>query len=121
VVDRLVGCLVDLQGLTPVLSFACNTPNGQTVRLDDLPIEDIQGIADSCGLESWVDRYLQPARFGKATIALYRHCCKVADCDPAEPVTPKIILGAFEPVEEDTLPTLWEDGNPPTADAPTTD
>ena len=32
-----------------MLSFACKTPNGQTVRLDDLPIEDIQGIADSCG------------------------------------------------------------------------
>jgi len=56
VVDRLVGRHLDLPGLTPVLSFACNTPNGQTVRLDDLPIEDIQGIADSCGLESRFDQ-----------------------------------------------------------------
>jgi hypothetical protein len=120
VVDRLVGGDVDLPGLTPVLSFLCKVPNGQVVRLDDLPVEDIQNIATEAGLESWFDLYLQPARFGKATIALYRHCCGVAGCEPAEPVTPKVILNSFEPTEEDTLPTLWEDGNPPTADDPTT-
>jgi hypothetical protein len=102
-----------------MLSFLCKAPNGQVVRLDDLPVEDIQNIATECGMESWFDLYLQPARYGRATVALYRHCCKVVDAEPVEPVTPKVILSAFE-AADDNLPTLWEDGNPPTADDPTT-
>lgn len=103
-----------------MLSFACTTPTGKVVRLDDLPIEDIQRIADECGLESWFDLYLQPARFGKATIALYRFCCEHVGDAPADPVTPKVILSAFEPVEDD-LPTMYEDGIPdPNQDGPTT-
>ena len=103
-----------------MLSFACKAPNGQVVRLDDLPIEDLQRLASEAGMESWFDLYMQPARHGKATIALYRYCCKVVDSEPIEPVTPRVILGAYEAVEQDTLPTLWENGNPPTADDQTT-
>ena len=103
-----------------MLSFICKAPNGQVVRLDDLPLEDIQGIATEAGRESWFDLYLQPARNGKATVALYRHCCKVAGAEPVEPVTPKVILNAFEPAEDDALPTLWEDGSPLTEGDQTT-
>lgn len=103
-----------------MLSFACKAPNGQVVRLDDLPIEDLQRLATDSGMESWFDLYMQPARHGRATIALYRHCCAVVGADPVEPITPKVILNSFEAVEEDTLPTMWENGNPPTADDQTT-
>ena len=103
-----------------MLSFACTVPNGQVVRLDDLPIEDLQRLATDAGMESWFDLYIQPARHGRATIALYRHCCSVAGADPVEPITPRVILNAFTGVEEDTLPTMWENGNPPTADDQTT-
>jgi hypothetical protein len=88
--------------------------------LDDLPIDDIQKLATDAGLESWFDLYLQPARYGAATVALYRHCCGVVGDTPVDPVTPKVILNAFEPVDDD-LPTLFEEGLPdPEADGPTT-
>jgi len=102
-----------------MLSFQCVTPGGQVVRLDDLPVEELQSIADSTGLESWFDLYLQPARHGAATIALYRHCCGIAGVDPVDPVTPKVILAAFEPADDD-LPTLFEDGVPKTDAVATT-
>jgi hypothetical protein len=104
-----------------MLSFICKTPSGAVVRLDDLLISDLQDIADKNGLESYFDLYLQPARFGKATEALYRFCCEQAGDKPPERITPRVILAAFEPAEDD-LPTLFEDGLPSgEADGPTTD
>lgn len=101
------------------LEFQFKSPSGKVVRLYDLPIEDVQDIAEKAGLESWFDLASQPARFGKASVALYRHCCGVAGDDPVEPVTIKAVIDAFELVPDD-LPTLFEDGLPET-DAQTTD
>lgn len=103
-----------------MLSFICKTPTG-SVRLDDLPVEDLQRIAVENGEESWFDLFVQPARNGSAAIALYRHCCGVAGDEPPEKITPKVILSAFEPATDDA-PTLFEDGLPaPEADAQATD
>lgn len=103
------------------LPFVCKAPNGQVVRLDDLPLEDLQGIATEAGMESWFDMTIQPARNGRAAAALYRHCCKVAGAEPVEPVTAKVVLDAFElATEDDTLPTLWQDGIPEAEGGPTT-
>lgn len=104
-----------------MVRFGIKTPDGQVIRLDDLPVEVLQGIAEDAGLESWFDVYVQPARYGKAAEALYRHACGLVGCEPL-PFTVAVLNDALEVVEDD-LPTMWEDGevDPPEADAPTTD
>jgi hypothetical protein len=103
------------------LEFQFKSPDGKVVRLYDLPIEDVQDIASKAGLESWYDMLQGPARFGHASTALYRYCCKQVDVEPVEPVTVQTIIDAFELVPDD-LPEQFEDGIPvPEADAQTTD
>lgn len=100
-------------------SWAYKVPGGDVVRIDDIAIEDLQRIADENGVESWFDIWLQPARYGKAAVALYRHACGIAGVDPVDPVKPRDLLDSLDRVADD-LPTMWENGHPQTADDETT-
>jgi hypothetical protein len=100
-------------------SWAIKGPSGKVVRLDDLPVEDLDRIALEAGLESWFDMWYQPLRYGKAAIALYRHCCALVGDEPQEPVTPSVLMESLDRVDEDT-PQQWTDGHPQTADDPKT-
>lgn len=90
-------------------------------RLGDIPIEDIQQIADKHGVR-WGYVYLQPTAESGVWLDIVAY---VAGKIGVEFETPTTTRDTFESLDlstqvDDDLPKMWVDGDPPTADEPKT-
>lgn len=93
------------------MPFAVTTPAGHVVRLDDVPLSDLTRIAKEAELDTWAALLTAPLRDGAAAEAVYRHCCTTAGDTPPDPITPKVVVAAFNWVEDD-LPDTFQGGLP---------
>jgi hypothetical protein len=101
------------------MPFAVTTPEGNVVRLDDVPLEDLGKIADEAGMESWSDVMFGPLRNWKAALGIYRYCFDLHKETAPEKPTVADIQAAFEWVRDD-LPDSFEGGVPKAEDDPMT-
>lgn len=101
------------------MPFAVTTPAGHVVRLDDVPLSDLQKIVEEAGLDSWVLLVTEPARNATAVEALYRYCCEISGDKPPERITAKVIGEAVSFVTDD-LPDTYRGGLPLAGDEPAT-
>lgn len=105
-----------------MIKWGITTPSGQ-VRLDDIPIEVLEGIAKANGGDSWHDLAAAPGANAAAAVALLAHCYTLTGDEPlpSEKVTPRLLLSALEIVPDD-LPDTFEGGIPKAEPGdPTTD
>lgn len=93
------------------MPFAVTTPAGHVVRLDDVPLSDLTKIAKDAGLDTWAVLLTAPLRDGAAAEAVYRWCCTSVKDTPPDPITPKVVVAAFNWVEDD-LPDTFQGGLP---------
>ena len=93
------------------MPFAVTTPAGHVVRLDDVPLSDLHKIATVAGLDTWAKLLTEPLRQGAAAEAVYRFCCELEGDTPPEKITPKVVVAAFNWVEDD-LPDTYSGGLP---------
>jgi hypothetical protein len=101
------------------MPFAVTTPAGHVVRLDDVPLSDLQKIAVDTGLDTWAKILTEPLRNGASAEAVYRFCCEQEGDTPPDRITPKLIIAAFNWVEDD-LPDTYQGGLPKAEDDPGT-
>jgi hypothetical protein len=101
------------------MPFAVTTPAGHVVRLDDVPLSDLDRIAKDAGLDTWAALLTAPLRDGAAAEAVYRFCCASVEDKPADPITPKIVVAAFNWLDDD-LPETFQGGLPKAEDDPAT-
>lgn len=101
------------------MPFAVTTPAGHVVRLDDVPLSDLQKIVEEAGLDSWVLLVTEPARNAVAVESLYRYCCEISGDAPPERITAKVIGEAVSFVSDD-LPDTYQGGLPKAEDDPAT-
>ncbi len=97
------------------MPFAVTTPAGHVVRLDDVPLSDLTNIAKEAGLDTWAKLLTEPLRDGAAAEAVYRYCCDTTGDTPPEKITPKLVVAAFNWVEDD-LPDTFQGGLPKAGD-----
>lgn len=97
------------------MPFAVTTPAGHVVRLDDVPLSDLTNIAKEAGLDTWAKLLTEPLRDGAAAEAVYRYCCTTTGDTPPEKITPKLVVAAFNWVEDD-LPDTFQGGLPKAED-----
>ena len=97
------------------MPFAVTTPAGHVVRLDDVPLSDLTNIAKEAELDTWAKLLTEPLRDGAAAEAVYRYCCTTTGDTPPEKITPKLVVAAFNWVEDD-LPDTFQGGLPKAED-----
>jgi hypothetical protein len=97
------------------MPFAVTTPAGHVVRLDDVPLSDLTNIAKEAELDTWAKLLTEPLRDGAAAEAVYRYCCDTTGDTPPEKITPKLVVAAFNWVEDD-LPDTFQGGLPKAGD-----
>lgn len=93
------------------MPFAVTTPAGHVVRLDDVPLSDLHKIATDAGMDTWAKLLTEPLRQGAAAEAVYRFCCQLEGDTPPDKITPKVIVAAFNWVDDD-LPDTFQGGLP---------
>ena len=93
------------------MPFAVTTPAGHVVRLDDVPLSDLTRIAKECEVDTWAKFMTEPIRNGAAAEALYLLACERTNDTPPESITPRVVIEAFEWVDDD-LPDTFEGGLP---------
>lgn len=104
-----------------LVAFQCTPAEGvDPVRLPDLPVGDLDRIAKEAGVNSWTTLYYGPLADGAAAEALFRHCCDVRGVTPPEPITPAVLLDAFDRIDEDLPKASAKDSPPPEGDQATT-
>jgi hypothetical protein len=101
------------------MPFAVTTPGGHVVRLDDVPLSDLDRIAKDAGLDTWAELLTAPLRNGASAEALYRYCCDTAKDTPPDPITPNVVVAAFNWADDD-LPETFQGGLPKAEDDPET-
>jgi hypothetical protein len=87
--------------------------------MDDVPLSDLHKIATDAGLDTWAKLLTEPLRQGAAAEAVYRFCCELEGDTPPEKITPKVVVAAFNWVEDD-LPDTYSGGLPLEEGAPVT-
>jgi hypothetical protein len=91
--------------------WTCRVDETHTVRLEDIPIEQLDPLENECG-ESWYLMVNAPlVRKPRTLLAIYRMCCELAGVEPAELPTAGEITAMFDLVDDDR-PTMYSGGLP---------
>lgn len=100
--------------------FRITVPGGARVNMADLPIGTLGDIARECDLQ-WADIYVAPLKDDRAAAMLYRTACERAGVDMPDPLTPTILLDAFDlSTPDEELPKSYADGLPKAEEGTTT-
>jgi hypothetical protein len=91
--------------------WTCRVDASHTVRLEDIPIEQLDPLQQECE-ETWFSMVITPLARRPATIlALYRKCCEVAGVEPRPVVTAREAIEMFD-LTDDDRPTMYSGGLP---------
>jgi hypothetical protein len=85
--------------------------DGAEMDLDDLPMEDYAAIEKTTSVP-WYRLTQSPMAHAAAGPMLAKRCAEILGVTLPDPITPKVLVGLFEVVDEPNLPTEYQDGIP---------
>jgi hypothetical protein len=90
--------------------WVCTVAEGRTVRIDSLPVVEIENIAKEAGI-TWLNLFGNPLRNAAAGQQLFNRCCAAAGVENRV-LSARDLLTVFELTNEDGLPRTFTDGMP---------